>query len=97
MEQYWILEIAALAMGLGWARASPVSLGASFRKLFRLNGGRDWGLYFLKGTSISKKARRQAVFYSCAILLSNTELGDRRVGPGQGGYNQWTSPCGKEC
>ena len=43
------------------------------------------GMYFLKEHQF-QEGQKQAAFYSCAILLSNTELGDKeRVEPGQGG------------
>lgn len=73
-------------MGLGWARPLPVSLVASF-KSDRMEE-EIGGLYFLKEHQF-QEGQKQAVFYSCVILLSNTELGDKeRVEPGQGGYNQ---------
>ena len=55
------------------------------------------GMYFLKGHQF-QEGQKQAVFYSWAILLSNTELGEKeRVETGQGGYSQWTPPRGEGC
>ena len=72
----------------GWAGPglSLVSLGASFKSDRMEEEIR--GMYFLKEHQF-QEGQKQAAFYSCAILLSNTELGDKeRVEPGQGGYNQ---------
>lgn len=69
-------------MGLGWARPLPVSLVASF-KSDRMEGERLRVVIFLKEHQF-QEGQKQAVFYSCVILLSNTELGDKeRVEPGQ--------------
>lgn len=78
----------------GWVGARPPP--CVFSSLLKATEWRKrLGLYFLKEHQF-QEGQKQAVFYS-VILLSNTELGTRRVEPGQGGYNQWTSPCGEEC